>query len=64
MIDDGLFERFPCDSIFGMHNRPKLPVGHFNVKAGPMMASAASWDIHIKGYGLMAQGQNQVLTPS
>jgi hippurate hydrolase len=51
MIDDGLFERFPCDSIFGMHNRPSLPVGHFNVRAGPMMASAASWDIHITGYG-------------
>ncbi|NCW24912.1 MAG: amidohydrolase [Betaproteobacteria bacterium] len=51
MINEGLFERFPCDSIFGMHNRPKLPVGHFNVKAGPMMASAASWDIHIQGYG-------------
>jgi len=51
MIDDGLFERFPCDSIFGMHNRPSLPVGHFNVKAGAMMASAASWDIHITGYG-------------
>ncbi|NDD76555.1 MAG: amidohydrolase, partial [Betaproteobacteria bacterium] len=34
MIADGLFDRFPCDSIFGMHNRPKLPIGHFNVKAG------------------------------
>jgi len=51
MIEDGLFERFRCDSIFGMHNRPKLPVGHFNVKSGPMMASAASWDIRIQGYG-------------
>ena len=51
MINDGLFERFPCDAIFGMHNRPKLPVGHFNVKAGAMMASAASWDIHVTGYG-------------
>lgn len=51
MMEDGLFERFPCDSIFGMHNRPSLPVGHFNVKAGAMMASAASWDIHITGYG-------------
>ncbi|NBT64144.1 MAG: amidohydrolase [Betaproteobacteria bacterium] len=51
MIADGLFDRFPCDSIFGMHNRPKLPIGHFNVKAGPMMASAASWDIRIQGYG-------------
>jgi amidohydrolase len=51
MIDDGLFTRFPCDSIFGMHNRPKLAVGHFNVKSGPMMAGGAFFDIRITGRG-------------
>jgi len=51
MIDDGLFERFPCDSIFGMHNRPKVPVGHFCVRAGPMMAGGAFFDIDIVGVG-------------
>ena len=51
MIDDGLFERFPCDSIFGMHNRPKLPVGQFCVRAGPMMAGGAFFDIDITGVG-------------
>ena len=35
MIEDGLFEQFPCDAIFGIHNRPKLPVGKFAVRSGP-----------------------------
>ena len=51
MVDDGLFEKFPCEAIFGMHNRPSLPVGKFNVKAGPMMAGGAFFDIHITGKG-------------
>ncbi len=51
MVADGLFERFPCDSIFGMHNRPKLAVGKFNVRAGPMMAGGAMFDIDITGVG-------------
>ena len=51
MIDDGLFERFACDSIFGMHNRPKLAVGRFAVRAGPMMAGGAFFDIDITGVG-------------
>jgi hippurate hydrolase len=51
MIDDGLFQRFPCDSVFGMHNRPKLELGHFNVKSGPMMAGGAFFDIRVTGRG-------------
>lgn len=51
MIADGLFQQFPCESIFGMHNRPKLPVGEFAVRAGPMMAGGAFFDIHIEGRG-------------
>jgi len=51
MIEDGLFERFPCDSIFGMHNRPKLAVGRFAVRAGPMMAGGAFFDVDITGVG-------------
>jgi len=51
MIDDGLFERFPCDAIFGMHNRPSLAVGRFAVRAGPMMAGGAFFDIAVKGRG-------------
>jgi hippurate hydrolase len=51
MIDDGLFEQFPCDAIFGMHNRPGLPVGKFAVRSGPTMAGGAFFDIDITGKG-------------
>lgn len=51
MIKDGLFERFPCDVIYGMHNLPGLPVGHFAMCTGPMMASFDSFDITIEGVG-------------
>ena len=51
MIEDGLFDQFPCDCIFGMHNRPSLPVGKFAVRAGAMMAGGAFFDIDITGKG-------------
>ena len=51
MVDDGLFERFPCEAIFGMHNRPTLDVGRFAVRAGPMMAGGAFFDIRVTGKG-------------
>ncbi|NMG31080.1 M20 aminoacylase family protein [Aromatoleum evansii] len=51
MVDDGLFERFPMASIFGMHNWPGLPAGHFAVHDGPVMASADRFDIEIRGQG-------------
>jgi len=51
MIDDGLFRRFPCEVIFGMHNRPSLPLGRFAVRSGPMMAGGAFFDIDIEGRG-------------
>jgi hippurate hydrolase len=51
MVDDGLFEKFPCDAIFGMHNRPSLALGYFAVRAGPMMAGGAFFDIRVTGKG-------------
>ncbi len=51
MIADGLFERFPCDSIFGMHNRPRLALGRFAVRSGPMMAGGGFFDIRVQGRG-------------
>src|SRR6516164_8606688 len=51
MLDDGLFERFPCDSVFGMHNRPDLPIGKFAIRPGPMMAGGAFFDITVTGKG-------------
>ena len=49
MIDDGLFEKFPADCVFGMHNFPDIPVGHFAVKSGAMMASFDCFEITITG---------------
>jgi amidohydrolase len=51
MVKDGLFQRFPCDAIFGMHNRPGLAVGKFAIRSGAMMAGGASFDIAIHGKG-------------
>jgi amidohydrolase len=51
MVKDGLFERFPCDAIFGMHNRPGLAIGKFQIRTGPMMAGGAYFDIAITGRG-------------
>lgn len=51
MVDDGLFEFFPCDAVYGMHNLPQLPMGYFALRPGPMMAAYDVFDIHIKGVG-------------
>ena len=51
MIEDGLFEQFPCDVIYGMHNRPNLDVGKFAVRSGAMMAGGGFFDINITGVG-------------
>ena len=51
MIADGLFERFPCEAIFGLHNHPGVPAGTFGFRAGPMMAAADRATIRIHGRG-------------
>ncbi|GIL05028.1 MAG: amidohydrolase [Betaproteobacteria bacterium] len=51
MIDDGLFRRFPCESIFGMHNHPGLPTGTFLFGAGPFMSASDTAKITIRGRG-------------
>ncbi|HVC55441.1 MAG TPA: M20 aminoacylase family protein, partial [Stellaceae bacterium] len=51
MLADGLFDEFPCDAIFGMHNRPGLAVGKFQIRPGAMMAGGAFFDIAITGRG-------------
>jgi hippurate hydrolase len=51
MLNDGLFERFPCDNVFGMHNQPSMPVGWFGIRPGTMMAGGAFFDIHVEGRG-------------
>jgi amidohydrolase len=51
MIKDGLFDRFPMDAVFGMHNWPGDQVGRFAVSAGPVMASSNEFKITIRGKG-------------
>jgi len=51
MIKDGLFERFPCDEVYGLHNAPHMEFGKIGVMSGPMMAAADTFDIAIQGRG-------------
>ncbi|HVL56574.1 MAG TPA: M20 aminoacylase family protein [Burkholderiaceae bacterium] len=51
MIEDGLFDRFPMESVYGMHNWPGVPAGHFGLRAGPMMASFDIFEVSIAGRG-------------
>jgi amidohydrolase len=54
MVEDGLFRLFPCDSVFGLHNWPGLPVGTFATRAGPIMASLDTFEIAVAGFGTHA----------
>ena len=51
MLEDGLFERFPCDAIYGMHNRPGMPIGEYGIRPGPTAAGGAFFDITVTGKG-------------
>ena len=51
MIKDGLFERFPVDEVYGLHNAPHMEFGKVGVAAGPMMAAADTFDIEVQGRG-------------
>ena len=51
MIAEGLFERFPCDVVYGMHNMPGIPAGQFAIRPGPMMAAGDRWEVTFRGTG-------------
>ncbi len=51
MLNDGLFERFPCDAVFALHNMPGHPVGKFGFLPGPFMASSDTVTIRVNGRG-------------
>ena len=51
MIADGLFDRFPVESVYGMHNSPGIAVGRFGVRAGPTLAGADFWGVTFHGTG-------------
>lgn len=51
MVEDGLFDRFPCDAVFGVHNWPGLPVGHIGTRPGTLMAGGAVFNVQVSGVG-------------
>ncbi|BDB25882.1 amidohydrolase [Cupriavidus sp. P-10] len=51
MMEDGLFERFPCDAIFALHNMPGVPAGSFRVLPGPVSLSSDVADVTVRGVG-------------
>ncbi len=63
MIDDGLFERFPMDEMYGLHNLPGLPVGGFATREGPFTAFEENFAIRIEGRGGHASAPEQAIDP-
>lgn len=63
MIDDGLFERFPMDAIYGIHNMPALPAGTFHTKVDGIMASEDNFTIKIQGKGGHASSPHVTIDP-
>ncbi|MEX2644620.1 MAG: M20 aminoacylase family protein [Acetobacterales bacterium] len=51
MVEDGLFEQFPMEQVFGLHNWPELPAGRFAARPGPIMAGADNFEITVRGRG-------------
>ncbi|KAB2857741.1 MAG: amidohydrolase, partial [Bauldia sp.] len=63
MIEDGMMERFGIARVFGMHNMPGLPVGHFAIRPGPIMAATAEFTIAIEGKGGHAAMPHKAVDP-
>jgi hippurate hydrolase len=63
MIRDGLFDRFPCDAVYGLHNWPGVPAGQFGFIAGPAMAAADRVTIRVVGKGGHGAVPQQTVDP-
>lgn len=63
MVEDGLFDLFPVEAVYGMHNQPGLPLGKFGVRVGSSMASADMFEITLTGKGSHAAHPHQGLDP-
>ncbi len=51
MLEDGLFERFPCDAVYGLHNKPTIPAGTFAIRPGPALAASDRFTVTFRGTG-------------
>jgi amidohydrolase len=63
MIADGLFDRFPTDEVYGLHNIPGLPAGEIHTRPGPLMAAEDNFEIRISGRGGHASAPQHVIDP-
>ncbi len=63
MVEEGLFDKFPAESVYGMHNIPGIPVGHFAVRPGPMMAAYDIFEITVNGVGAHGAMPHQGIDP-
>ncbi|MFB2549716.1 M20 aminoacylase family protein [Ensifer soli] len=63
MIEEGLFERFPCDAVFALHNDPALPFGQFALREGPIMAAIDEATITVHGRGGHGAEPQETLDP-
>ena len=63
MMEDGLFDQFPMDAVYGMHNWPGLPAGSFGVIPGPMMASSNEFHVVVTGKGSHAAQPHRGIDP-
>ena len=63
MVEQGLFEKFPVEAVYGMHNFPGIPVGKFVVKPGPMMAAFDIFEITVTGRGAHAAMPHEGIDP-
>ena len=54
MVEEGLFDQFPCETVFGLHNWPGMPLGQFAVCSGPIMAAFDVFEIKVRGHGCHA----------
>jgi amidohydrolase len=63
MVEDGLFDRFPVESVWGMHNKPGLAVGAIAMRPGPAMANADIFRIEVKGRGAHGAQPHEAVDP-
>ena len=59
MIAEGLFDRFPMEAVFGLHNWPGIPVGEMAMRPGPVMAGTCTFEISVRGHGCHAAMPHQ-----
>jgi amidohydrolase len=63
MVEDGLFDLFPCEEVYGLHNAPGIPVGEFAVREGPFLAAFDIFEVTVNGIGTHAAMPERGIDP-